>query len=168
MLIPTYLSYKACVCNLRSIYFIKGPLSLFSEWAPTLVLVGTGSLILVGIVLTCALCYYGSVGTLSCFRHLWACLRRFEFELHQPDCACITVHKRRYCPTQEAEKPGEFVHDRRDRQDVDVNPMGSDSDEELNAPMRPPRAMVTRSPRAPRSRNKPRSLKSKVTYLLLF
>ncbi len=47
------------------------------------------------------------------------------------------MHKRRYCPTQEAEKPGEFVHDRRDRQDVDVNPMGSDSEEELNAPWGP-------------------------------
>ncbi len=131
-------------------------------------MVGTGSLILVGIVLTCVLCYYGSVGTMSCFRHMWACLRRFEFELHQPDCACITVHKRRYCPTQEAEKAGEYVHVRRDRQNVDVNPMGSDSDEELHAPRRPPRATVTQSPRAPRSRAKLRSLKSKVTYLLLF
>ena len=124
---------------------------------------GTGSLILVGIVLTCVLCYYGSRGTIGLCQIICACLKRFEVELHKPDCACISVHKKRYCPKQEAEKAGEYVHDRKDRADVELNSMASDSEEELSSPTY--RATVSRSPRAPRSRTCLSKLKKKVcTY----
>lgn len=148
-------------CNLTcSINFF---FLLLTDWAPTLILVGTGSLILVGIVLTCVLCYYGSRGTIGLCQIICACLKRFEVELHKPDCACISVHKRRYCPKQEAEKAGEYVHDRKDRADVELNSMASDSEEELSSPTY--RATVSRSPRAPRSRTSLSKLKKKVcTY----
>ncbi len=100
----------------------------------------------------------------------WACLKRFEVEWRAPDCACISVHKRQYCPTQEAEKAGEYVHDRKNRGDVDLNEMGTDSDEELNVSSTVPtyRATVRRSARAPKSRMKLRSLKKKVCIYSYF
>ncbi len=146
---------------------LKGRSILFSEWGPTLVVVGVGSLGLVGLALIGFFCYYGSKGTAGCCRVLWACLRRFEVELHEPQCACISVRKKKYCPTQEAEKAGEYCRNRRDGEHVDLNSMASDEgQDELNAPPPPSiptyRAVVKRGQGAPVSQRRLRALKAKV------
>lgn len=104
---------------------------------------GVGSLAMVGLALIGFFCYYGSKGTAEICRACWACLRRFEVELHEPQCACISVRKRKYCPTQEAERAGEYCRNRRDGEHVDLNSMASDEgQDELNAPPPPPSRLI--------------------------
>lgn len=145
--------------------YLKGLFLLFSEWGPTLIMIGVGSLALVGLFLVGVLLYFGSKSTLGCCRVFWACLKKFEVEFTEPQCACINVRKKQYCPTREAETAGEYCRSRKDGENVDIGGLASDSDEELKHPPSVPtyRAVVKRNQGPPSSRRRLFKLKNKVS-----
>ena len=61
-------------------------------------MIGVGSLALVGLFLVGVLLYFGSKSTLGCCRVFWACLKKFEVEFTEPQCACINVRKNSIVP----------------------------------------------------------------------